>query len=613
MKALLFRISLLSAILSLCLSMVPVQAGQNRASFMAVSNQKDWLLQEPFIRATPDQSTKSGAPGTSVVFAIAIETSEPDNISISAQSPWTVNATPNPIAVAASRSGSVQLTVLIPENAKSGNSVNIHVEFAGQTITTRGSLDLTVNVVQSSSARPIIIISSYYLDQDSVTPGDEFKLFLSVKNTGAEDAHNLIFTFTGEDLIPRDTGGVVALGSLSAGKTQDISQQLLAGSALWSKTSGNVAVRVTYNNPIGEAFTESFTVNVPVLGWSGNWATATPTPTGTAMPRAQLVVSGYKTDVDPLQPGSIFNLDLTVANLGDGDARAVSIVLGGGAVPSVAETPSPGGVSGGSADLTTFAPLGSSNVQYLGDVRIGASINTSQKLIVNVSANPGAYSLKLSFIYTDAKGNRQVDDQVITLLVYQIPQVEVNFYRDPGSISAMQPNTLPIQVVNLGRKSTVMGNMTVTAEGADLMNNVSLIGTLEAGGYFPLDVMLIPQAAGPLALTITINYTDDFNQPRTIVKTLDLEVIEGAVQPGMDGSGLGPGMEGPGGVGMDPGAGIDGVPGGIPPAEETFWDKVLRFFKGLVGLDSAPPETQPEMLPGEILPDGIDRPIVPEG
>jgi hypothetical protein len=64
---------------------------------------------------------------------------------------------------------------------------------------------------------------------------------------------------------------------------------------------------------------------------------------------------------------------------------------------------------------------------------------------------------------------------------------------------------------------------------------------------------------------------------------------------------------------MDPGAGIDGVPGGIPPAEETFWDKVLRFFKGLVGLDSAPPETQPEMLPGEILPDGIDRPIVPEG
>lgn len=602
MKALLFRLSILSMLLSLCLPVGNVQAENPPASFVG-----DRLLQEPFIRATPDQSTKSGAPGASVVFTIAIETSEPDNISISAQSPWTVNATPNPISVNDSRSGSVQLTVAIPQSAKSGDAANIHVELSGQAITAQGSLDLRVNVVQASAARPIIVISSYYLDQDTVKPGDEFKLFLSVKNTGAEDAHNLIFTFTSEDLTPRENGGVVAVGSLSAGATHDISQQLFAGTGLWSKTSGSVAVHVTYNNPTGETFTEAFTVNIPVLGWSGSWSTATPTPTGTAMPRAQLVVRGYKTNVDPLQPGSMFNLELNVANLGDGDARAVSMVLGGGAVPSVAETPAPGGVSGGGADLTTFAPLGSSNVQYLGDIGIGASISTSQQLIVNVTTNPGAYSLKLSFVYTDAKGNRQVDDQVITLLVFQMPQVEVNYYRDPGPISAMQPNTLPIQVVNLGRKSTVLGNMTVTTEGADLMNNVSLVGTLDAGGYFPLDVMLIPQVAGPLTLTITINYTDDFNQPRTIVKTLNLEVIEGAGMPGMEGPGMDPGMEGPGGPGMDPGAGIDG----ISAPEETFWDKVLRFLKGFIGLDSAPPETGPGLMPEEILPDGEGEPIAP--
>jgi hypothetical protein len=64
----------------------------------------------------------------------------------------------------------------------------------------------------------------------------------------------------------------------------------------------------------------------------------------------------------------------------------------------------------------------------------------------------------------------------------------------------MAPNTIPMQVVNLGRKSIVLGNMTVTAENADLMNNTTLVGTLEPGGYFPLDLMLIPQVPGPLEL-----------------------------------------------------------------------------------------------------------------
>jgi len=45
-------------------------------------------------------------------------------------------------------------------------------------------------------------------------------------------------------------------------------------------------------------------------------------------------------------------------------------------------------------------------------------MSVSQQLVVNVTAAPGAYTLTLSFVYTDEKGNRLVDDQVITPLVY---------------------------------------------------------------------------------------------------------------------------------------------------------------------------------------------------
>jgi hypothetical protein len=80
-------------------------------------------------------------------------------------------------------------------------------------------------------------------------------------------------------------------------------------------------------------------------------------------------------------------------------------------------------------------------------------------------------------------------------------------------------------------------------------------------------------------LVITIDYIDDFNQARSITKTLTLDVLE---------------MEMPV---IDPEF-PEGGEGGYPPTEteETFWQKAWRFVLGLFGLDSGKPVEQP--LPG---------------
>ena len=142
------------------------------------------------------------------------------------------------------------------------------------------------------------------------------------------------------------------------------------------------------------------------------------------------MITGYETDVDPLQPGSIFDLKIDVTNLGKADAKAVTMVLGGGVSPGdQSGTPQAGGVSGSSGDLTNFAPMGSSNLVFIGDIKQGETISTSGTFVTNVSTQPGVYTLKVSYLYSDAKGNRIVDDQVITLLVFSLPQVEISFYR----------------------------------------------------------------------------------------------------------------------------------------------------------------------------------------
>jgi hypothetical protein len=333
---------------------------------------------------------------------------------------------------------------------------------------------------------------------------------------------------------------------------------------------------VSYTDSNGTAYAEKFTITIGLQQWQGSLA-ATSTPT--VQPRGQLVVSGYSSDVTPLQPGSIFNLSISITNLGTLDTRNVTMVLGGGVEASnnADNTDKQNNnqntvVSGSGSDLSTFAPLGSSNLIYLDTIPTGQTVTTKTQMIVNVSANPGAYPLKLSFTYLNNKGEQVVDEQVITLLVYNLPKAEIGFYKDPGTFTVGQSSSLPLQVTNMGKTSAVLGNMQVAVEGADLTGNVALVGNLEPGGYFSLDVMITPQNAGVLNVIITINYTDDFNQPKVIEKTLTINVNESEVEPSPD----------------------NGVtsPNGIPVEQpETIGQKLMRLIKGLLGLGSQ--KTQP--------------------
>jgi hypothetical protein len=146
--------------------------------------------------------------------------------------------------------------------------------------------------------------------------------------------------------------------------------------------------------------------------------------------------------------------------------------------------------------------------------------------VVNVTAQPGAYPLKLSFVYTDAKGNRVIDDQVITLLVFSLPQLEISFYNPvEGMFYVGQMGSLPIQITNLARKQVVLGNVVVTSPDGDMSNNSVLVGSLDPGGYFTIDPMFTPFQEGTAMINLEIRYTDDFNQLRTYNSQLEVEVM----------------------------------------------------------------------------------------
>ncbi|HWQ84523.1 MAG TPA: hypothetical protein VN363_08160, partial [Anaerolineales bacterium] len=310
--------------------------------------------------------------------------------------------------------GSYGITVINPDSSSAYLANALQVVQASQTPEEPGG-----DVTPTPYTRPLVIVDSYNTSVSKITPGQEFKLVVKLRNTGGREATNVVATFTPGSLVPRSTGGVAAIKELDPGETRKVEQPFTATYDILGATVAAQVMMLTYTDSAGTTYTETFNLSLPVATFSGVVGpTATPTPTATvpARPRPQLVINAYQTDIDTLTPGSRFSLDLTINNVGNADARRVTMILGGGTSGSTNPegTPEPGGVSGSGGDFGNFAPVAASNVQFLGDLSAGSTLPANAHLIVNATANPGAYPMKISFVYNAPDNISYTDDQVIT-------------------------------------------------------------------------------------------------------------------------------------------------------------------------------------------------------
>jgi len=441
--------------------------------------------------------------------------------------------------------------------------------------------------------RPMLSAPEYYTGANStksVNPYGNFELEFRLKNSGTVDARNIIITFSSTDFDPLDGSvlNVLLLRDVNSGESSKmlIHKFKVNDMSTW-KYSGLITAVVLYYDPEGISYSDTFTFSIGINQSGALQATAVPTQA--PADQAQMVVHSYESDVDPLEPGTSFKLKLKVGNDGNQLARNVSLVYGGSSLSTNPEGTPISGVSGGEADNSVFAPIGKSNVVLLGDVQAGTELSPEQDFIVNVTATPGAYPLKLSFIYTDTKGNRVIDDQVITLLVYSLPQLEISFYMPvEGILSAGEMGSLPIQITNLARKSVVLGNVKVSSPNGEMTNNTSLVGSLDPGGYYTIDPMFSPNEEGTASINLEIRYTDDFNQLRTYNGSLEVEVGPAfempTPYPELDENGNPVLDENGNPVMIDP---MNPNPGPEMPVEEPgFFAKIWNAIKGFFGFNS---------------------------
>ncbi|HEY3475581.1 MAG TPA: IPT/TIG domain-containing protein, partial [Anaerolineales bacterium] len=104
----------------------------------------------------------------------------------------------------------------------------------------------TVTSVPAPVVRPQIGVQSYRTRPENVQYGQEFVLFVKLRNEGEAQAYNVQATFTSSSLLPLRNGGVSIVGDLIAGNSVDVDQTMTASTYVFGIVG--VDMTISYND-----------------------------------------------------------------------------------------------------------------------------------------------------------------------------------------------------------------------------------------------------------------------------------------------------------------------------------------------------------------------------
>jgi hypothetical protein len=461
---------------------------------------------------------------------------------------------------------STQLSVIAANDTPGGpQSVTVTFnfrDFAGQSGSSKGTLTVNVDAVARTSQ---VTLSRYQVNPNPIVPGEPVIVTILVQNTGNATASQVLASVAAENafLLAGSQGNSFPIGDIAAGASASVDMPLIvATNARSGPQTQNLTITYLQGTE-SRTFTAGMTMEIQRV----------------EVPAPIMLIDSFETGLDFLTPGQEFTLNVGIKNIGSGDASAAVVTFGnvdaGNNQPDPSGTPDAGGGSTGGVTTTTsntFAPLRSGGAQFVGEMPAqGDTIALEQDFIVNGSVDSGVYSLPVTIRYRREDGTTAQDNLRVSLVVIVQPQLRIN------AVSPLPPEgnigesfALSLEIANRGRKAVNFTNAVVTADNAEVIaGEDTFLGPLRNDDQTTLDATIIPNATGSVTLTVTLNYTDDLNQPQQIVETYTMEAVEPPPLP----DDFNPFPDGGGEIPLEP----------TPPSAR---DQLGSLLLGLLGLGS---------------------------
>ncbi len=389
---------------------------------------------------------------------------------------------------------------------------------------------VSVEVIGGGAGRPQLVVESARTEPEVLGPGDRFTLTLRIANRGERTATRVVVgPASAELVVPAEGSSMMAVDRIAPGRVATVTLPLALGTV---KQGGRVGLDLTlsYGDSGGGTYSDRQSVGLEV--------------SSSLADRPQLLIAAVQTDPPVVAPGDFFTLTLALQNVGGGDAYRLLLTLGGE----------------GGKELGPFIPRETGNVLFVPRIPAGGTVQVTVPLGVDGSADAKAYGVPALLAYEDARGTTRSDVQRISLVVQRRPLFRIGFYRPVEGAMVGTPFPLPVEVINLGKTSVNVTTMEVTGEGLEIQNGSLYVGPLDGGTSASLEATAVTSQAGTVEVMVNVHYLDDFNRLQIVTQTLTVEVA-GPPEPTPQES--------------------------APSAERAgFWEKILRFLRGLLGLGS---------------------------
>ncbi len=416
----------------------------------------------------------------------------------------------------------------------------------------------------ASAVRPLLTVISTRLP-GRVAPAVPFNLSLVLLNTGGRQASNVAVVPAAGPLAAQGPSG----GPLNIPPGAQATVNLrMAAAAQSAPGAVSQTIELRYDDPDGNRSTEMINVGLVVTGEDGLGPQPLISGYRVRDPQGGRLQAAVTRTLRTLYPGQVFLLEIDLQNVGVVAADNTRMSLGGGSTPTGTGT----GTGASGTSLGVFAPVGTSNVRYLGSLAAGESRTVEQAMVIDGTAKPGVYVLDVDFSFVDANGQAQSTSEVISLLVDR----QVLFEVKPVSVvtSTFVGDTMPfvVDLINLGTSTVNAANARIVPgralEVADPATATQYVGPLDGGGFFTFETQLVPATPGKGRLKFEVEYFDSFNQAQTFEQTFDVEIEDAPEQP-----------EQP-----------------AEPAPEPV-SLPWRVLRGFLGLGATGPEAAPAALP----------------
>ncbi|MBL8153121.1 MAG: hypothetical protein JNM70_02965 [Anaerolineae bacterium] len=273
--------------------------------------------------------------------------------------------------IRAGASASIDMPLIVSKTAKDGpQSQSISITFLqkGETKNVTGSM--TVDVAKVDTPAPVMVIDSYDAGAESLQPGQQFTLTMTIKNIGSDDAKGLLVTFgqvdssgggidptpgatsststtANSNFAPLGSGGTIFVGDVIAGEdgatiTQDFIVNGSVDSGVYSlpvtlryqRSDGSASqdrqgvslvvivppqIRITQINPLPESANagEPIVLSMEIANRGRKPVNFT---TAAVSIDNGIIVSGEETYLGPVQSSDTTTLDASVLPSAEGTA-----------------------------------------------------------------------------------------------------------------------------------------------------------------------------------------------------------------------------------------------------------------------------------------------------